>query len=669
MYIWTLALNNEIIVQGRTWESWVEVVHFIEEWYDLGEYKRLLIYIHNLPYEFQFMHKWFIWDKVFSLKKRQPVSARTMGGLEFRCSYKLSGYSLAKLAENLTKHTIRKLKGDLDYSKIRNEKTPLTEEELQYTYNDVLIIIAYIDEYIERVGSVKDIPLTKTGEVRRFTRNYCFYNNGSRKLNNDTRRSYRNLMNRLVLESDDYDQLKRAFAGGFTHANLLWVNREVHNVYSYDFTSSYPYVMVSEQFPMSQPKKVDIETQEQLDYYLEKCCCLFDITFHNLKQSENVFENYISKSHCWELKGFEVNNGRIKSAQILSTTITEVDFEIISKFYTWDNFEIYNFKIMDKQYLPTQIVNAILDLYEGKTKLKGVAGKEAEYMNSKENINSMYGMTVTDICREEIKYGIDEWISERPNIEEAITKNNRSVKRFLYYPWGIWVTAYARRNLFTAIYELGYDYVYADTDSVKFVNYEEHKVYFEEYNKYVVELLDYVMRCHKIDPNRTRPKTIKGKQKQLGVWDSEGMYTTFKTLGAKRYMVEKENAFLVKKIDYMGNYAEYLDEVIIDGEEYYSDNVNITVSGVNKNIALPYLIATYGDDIFKEFKNELFIPEGETGKMIHTYIDNEYEGYVTDYLGNKAYYHEKSCIHLGDAEYALTMDESFLSLILDYWEV
>lgn len=669
MYIWTLALNEEVIVQGRTWEEFVEVVRFIENWYELSKDRVLICYVHNLPYEFQFMHKWFQWEKVFSMKKRQPVTARTEGGLEFRCSYKLSGYSLAKLAENLVEHKIRKLKGDLDYSKIRNCETPLTEEELQYTYNDVLIIIAYIQEYIKRVGSVKDIPLTKTGEVRRYTRNYCFYNNGPRKLNNDCRLLYRDLMKELVLTADDYIQLKNAFAGGFTHANMIWVNQTVKNVYSFDFTSSYPYVMASEKFPMSAPKKVNIDSKETFNKYIEKYCCLFDVKFINIRQKENVFENYISKSHCREMKYIECNNGRIISAEELVTTITEVDWKIIHNFYDWDNCFISNFKIMDKAYLPTNIIKALLDLYEGKTTLKGVYGKEAEYLNSKEKINSMFGMTVTDICREEIHYDIDEWTASKPDIEAAVEKNNKSVKRFLYYPWGVWITAYARYNLFTAIHELGYDYVYADTDSVKFVNYEKHKAYFEKYNKYVVQKLDHVMKSHKIDPNRTRPKTIKGDVKQLGVWDSEGMYTRFKTLGAKRYMVEKENAYLVKVSDYFGNHADKLKKVEIKGEEFYSDDINITVSGLNKSITIPYMRSVYNDKMFEAFENELFIPAGETGKMIHTYIDEEHEGYLTDYLGNKCYFHEKSCIHLGEAEYSLTMEESFLKLILDYWEV
>lgn len=173
MYIWTLAIG-EIIVQGRTWREFVTCCEEMAKFYDTSNTRRLVIYVHNLSFEFQFMHKWFKWLEVFALKKRQPVRALTTLGIEFRCSYKLSGYSLAKLGDQLTEHDVKKLSGDLDYSKKRNSKTPLTEQENAYCINDVLVVTAYIDEYIKRVGGINLIPMTKTGEVRNFTRNYCF---------------------------------------------------------------------------------------------------------------------------------------------------------------------------------------------------------------------------------------------------------------------------------------------------------------------------------------------------------------------------------------------------------------------------------------------------------------------------------------------------------------
>ena len=127
MYEWTLCINWVIIV-GRTWEEFLNTYNRIVEWFDTYERRRLIIYVHNLSFEFQAFRKLFKWDKVFSLSERKPVQALTEDGIEFRCSYILSGYSLAKLSDQLQKYKVKKKVGDLDYSLIRHSETPLTFE-------------------------------------------------------------------------------------------------------------------------------------------------------------------------------------------------------------------------------------------------------------------------------------------------------------------------------------------------------------------------------------------------------------------------------------------------------------------------------------------------------------------------------------------------------------
>ncbi|MGC7960576.1 hypothetical protein, partial [Salmonella enterica] len=78
-------------------------------------------------------------------------------------------------------------------------------------------------------------------------------------------------------------------------------------------------------------------------------------------------------------------------------------------------------------------------------------------------------------------YG-DEWGINKVNIDEEIENYNNSRKRFLYYARGIWVTAYARRNLWTGILAVGDDYIYSDTDSLKVRNYDNHLGYINWFN-------------------------------------------------------------------------------------------------------------------------------------------------------------------------------------------
>ena len=153
-------------------------------------------------------------------------------------------------------------------------------------------------------------------------------------------------------------------------------------------------------------------------------------------------------------------------------------------------------------------------------------------------LNSAYGMCVTDIVRDEIVFDNDSYDpretfrSEKQQLEKAIDKYNNGGKRFLFYPWGVWVTAYARRNLFSGIKECRDDYVYADTDSIKILHPERHTRYFEEYNQKILDKINEAAKFQHIDPSEFSPLTKEGKVKTIGVWDDDGEYWYFKTLGS-----------------------------------------------------------------------------------------------------------------------------------------
>lgn len=645
MYVWAFGIGGLVVI-GRTWEEFTTMLSELSERLDLDRETRLLCYVHNLSFDFSFLHPWLKFSKVFAISNRKPVYALTTLGIEFRCSYLLSGQSLAKIGNDLRKYKISKLTGDLDYNLERHQETPLTEKELGYISHDVLVVMAYIQETIEREGDITKIPLTKTGYVRRFCRNACFYEEGKSHNKSVKRLEYLKIMSRLTVTKNEYHQLKRAFQGGFTHANPFYSGIVVENVTSFDFTSSYPAVMLSEKFPMGPAEKVGEMTETEFEKNLKLYCCLFDIQFINLQPKRNQ-DSYISISRCRNVDTAIVNNGRVVSAKSLVTTITEQDFTIIEAFYTWDHIRVFNFKRYKKDYLPTDFVKAIIKLYKDKTTLKNVPGKEIDYLLSKEMLNSCYGMCVTDIVRDEYGYNYDthQWNDpNEPDYYTAIRKYNYSKSRFLFYPWGVWVTAYARRNLFTGIVECGMDYIYSDTDSIKITNAENHLPYIRKYNDWVTYKLRKAMEYHGIPYEDIEPMTVKGEKKPLGVWDFDGEYSRFKTLGAKRYLVEEKKT----------------GEIIL------------TVSGLNKQTAVSYMKKLQGpvkNGLFDWFKNGLYIPPGYTGKQTHTYIDTPKEGHLTDYTGRTAHYYERSGVHLGPADYSLGLAREYIDYILGLREI
>lgn len=688
MYIWQFGLNG-LVIYGRTWQEFKQLLNTLVSQLTITDHRRLIIYVHNLAYEFQFIRKHIKWAQnekhqnvVFSLKKRRPIYALTSEGIEFRCSYFLSNCSLAYIGSKmLFKYPVQKLSGDLDYSLIRHSETPLTSTELEYCFNDVRVVMSYIQEKIEQEGDISEIPLTNTGYVRKFTRDYC-----TGKFIDDPIESkkqsmnYHAIMRALKIQSEkEYAQLKSAFAGGFTHASPL-KSRDGEdgksyfcNVGSADLSSSYPYTMVSSYFPMSSGRFLgEVVYPEQFSQLIKKYCCLFTCTFYGIYQVFRA-ESYISLSKCINISSDYIQqNGRVVEADELTINITELDFDIISRVYDWDEISVSNMRIYDRGYLPKVFIESILELYSAKTTLKGVPDRVIEYMIKKGMLNSAYGMCVTDIVRDDAIYYGGEWRSIEADAFSQLSDYNNGFSRFLFYPWGVWVTAHARHNLWDAIFEFGDDYIYADTDSIKGLNFDKHENFFKVYNAHVQFKLFLMCDFYHIPKSRVMPKTVKGAKKLIGVWEREEDYAKFRTIGAKRYLYE-----------------------------YASGALGLTVSGVNKNYALPYLLHHYCnldydlcklaystdpreedaskeamktiidmhkkgvsyDPIFDVFDNTLEIPPGFSGKNIHTYIDFAYFCKVTDYLGNSKYCSELSGTHMEPTGYYFSMSKDYMDYL------
>lgn len=632
MYIWMFGMGlGKEIFYGRTWEEFLDLCERLQHYFGLNENRRLVIYIHNLGYEFQFMCKYFNWENVFAINERKPIKALCSYGIEFRDSYILSGYSLANTAKNLTTHKVRKMEGDLDYSLIRHQSTQLTEKELGYCSNDIEIILAYINEQITQYEDITKIPLTNTGRVRKYVKDACYYTNSNhRKSNRGKYQRYRQIMTDLTLDKATYIQLKRAFMGGFTHSNPNHTGKTLENVSSIDLTSSYPTVMLADKFPMSRAKVLNITKVEELKKAMSLYCLVFDLKLEGLRNTLK-YESYISESKCFKMVKPVINNGRVYDAEMIQTTITDVDFNIIEKVYEWDKISIANVRGFVKAYLPKSIIESILNLYQDKTTLKGVEGKEVEYLLSKGMLNSVYGMCVTDVVKDEHVFN-DTWGIERVDVDEKIVEYNKSKNRFLFYPWGIWVTAYARRNLWTAILNIGDDYIYSDTDSIKMLNFDKHKEYVEKYNKHIGKKLADMMEHYKLNVELLAPKTIQGKAKPLGIWEFEGNYSHFKTLGAKRYLVKENGEF------------------------------HLTVAGLSKKNGINHMVNICGGDteqVFNIFNDDLYIPANKTGKMTHTYIDTEKEMFVVDYDGVQERVLTLSGIHLEPCDFTLSISEQY----------
>lgn len=635
MYVWQMSICGLVII-GRTWEEWLECLKILSIGLDLNPGERhLVVYVHNLAYEFQFCRLWLEWLEVFAVDNRKPVHATSSLGIEFKCSYVLSAFSLAKVGEHLTEIPVEKTEG-LEYYELRNSKSDLSWEEVRYMVNDVQVVVSFIYEEMLRNGNIGKIPLTNTGYVRAFCRRACFQgfdNNPKRR--KYVRFNYMNFIHSLTLTEDEYKQARRAFGGGFTHCDPFYSGIEMYCVDSFDFCSAYPAKAVTEKiFPMSHGEMVEDITKEEFEKSVNLYFCMFDVVFEDL-ESTFLYDNYLSVSHCWTREGVTTSNGRVVRGRTVGTTITNIDFEVIRRTYKWKSMKVARLRRYKRGYLPTNLVKAILSLYADKTELKGIKEKIVEYMQKKGMANATYGMICQAIFKDNSVYNGTEWDVEEANAEEELEKYNTSKNRFLFYLWALVITASCRRDLWSAIMEFGSDYIYADTDSVKVINSEKHMKYINRYNNHVMSMIENASRFHGIPIEKFMPRTIKGEVKPIGLWEKDASYMRFLSIGAKRYLVE-----------------------------YWDGHQELTVSGLNKKKTLAYMEDAFGTNTFENFTDKLYIPPGHTGKLIHTYIDAERKGVLTDFRGIEAPYYEKSSVHLEEGDYSLSISEEYKEYII-----
>lgn len=580
-YVWQFSINDNVF-WGRTLEDFKDFLQELEYY----EPHKKIVYIHNFSFEFQFLINVLQFDYVFARQARKPLFAE-WSTYQFRCSYFLTNMSLAVWAEQ-RKLKVKKLVGDLDYTVLRTPKTILNDTELAYCFNDVLVMYYGLLQYKEKYCHIIDIPFTQTGEVRKEVID---------RMNVTSEYKYRKRCLKLIPETiEDYSLLCDCFMGGYTHSNAIHTNIVLEKIRSKDIASSYPTVMCLEKYPMTY-----FEETIPCDDYFNNDKYSYIITFDVEHLRSKRWNTWLSFSKCAKIKGYSLDNGRVLKADFVQLSLTNIDYEMFQLCYDFENLNIIDFRVSSNDYLSPTFVKYILELYGNKTTLKGIKEQEPLYLKSKQYINSMYGMMVTKNITDTIEFEEDRWKKELLNENSFYTKiaseKKKLSKTFGAFQFGVWVTAYARRNLWQGILALDYNVVYCDTDSIKYIDCDSN--FFNEYNEKIAERENERADMLGIPREKFYPKDRNGVSHRLGIFDDDGQYQKFKTLGAKKYC--------------------YVDN---------DNKLHMTVSGVRKS-AVSQL------HNIEEFKDGTVFDVEHAQKLLMTYIDD-----MTPIVWNKGQYDE-----------------------------
>ena len=573
MYIWQVCIAENIIVMGRTWEEFLILLDNIKKPFE-NVSTRMVVYVHFLPFEFQFIRNFLDITELFAMDKRKVVKFLANDFFEFRCSWKLSNMNLKKFTE----HTqYPKMDGEeFNYNEFRTPFTELSNDEIAYAYCDVRGLYQAIKRVIDDSEyTIATLPLTSTGFLRKEVRARIAEN-----------KSNRYLLKRTALTPDLYMLCKLALRGGNAHANPMMSNEEIceesgyDKIYSKDMSSAYPAVIMQEMFPITPFVRVSNTPDELLN--IGKAF-LGVITFYDFRIKTLGTIPYVASAKRISVKGGRYDNGRVLSAKEITLAVTDVDYKIIKSQYTFDDILCEDLFASNYGYLPNEYRKYVFERYIMKCDLNG----QDEYLYAKEKnkINGLFGMMLTDIVHDEIEYlpnSEQPFFKEKGDIEEQIEKWYSGNSIFLAYQWGLWVTAHCRQRLQKAIDGLGPDIIYCDTDSAKYIG--DHEQLFQDLNK---EILDKTAKCG-FNTEYTRKD---GKHFSLGLWenDKHTPYKVFKTLGSKKY-------------------------AYIDSE----DEFNITVAGLSKIQGARYILS-HGKML--AFKIGTVVPPGESGRTSAHYND------------------------------------------------
>lgn len=574
VYQWAVCIKQKIFVYGRTPTEFIDLLVKLSEHYELSDTKKIIIYVHNLGYDFSYL-------KLFLLKldptldvlavDNHSVLTVDMIGFKIICSYKLTNLSLGVLSDKYALKYVKAV-GTVDYSIIRYQDSELTDNDWCYMFSDVASQYDGVKQYLAMNGYkfAARAPFTSTGFVRVECRN----------ASRDDEK-WREQFNIMRLTLSQYRLCRSAFMGGLCICSFVYSRVTIRTVNGHceykrkkrkkpvvidgslglghkDFTSSYPARQMCETMPVGKPIEYGfIENKRELDRLLKKYHCVFMLTLYDVHIKKGVTCPYIPSSKCMGTKNLYKLNGKVTSADELTIAVTELDYKWIKRQYYAKNFKVYNMLCFKKGKMPDWLKDKIMYYFTNKCNLKHT--DPTLYAKSKNLLNGIYGMTATSIIRPNYKielHGTDKHkigeIFEQiaANVDEAdesaLNKYYNSYNSFMPYQFSIYTTAWARDALMTLIESTGdgdgqtfkdpskddltevyKNFLYCDTDSVFYIITAKNKIRMAEYEKLCIQ--------RAVDNNAFVGKNY------LGAPTNEPALRAFRGLHAKCYAMEEFN--------------------------------------------------------------------------------------------------------------------------------
>ena len=524
------------VIMCRHYQEAIKIFNWLAQYFKTALNRRLILFVHNLSYEWHYWRD--LWEvdtgESFALDERHAVTVQLKNGLMLRDSYKMSNMSLERLTLDWSKHYFKE-KEIMNYSKLRTPYTELDANTLLYSALDVLSLSDAITNFLAARGEhIWTRCPTSTSFIRKDLKKAIGI--GVKKRNSEQRK-YFDILKAQRVTPEMFKLLLRLARGGNTHANRAITGKLLPNLAHFDIVSSYPAQMVLyPEFPLGAWDELEAGTGPETIELFERngYCCMFDIVLFNAELKQGITVPYVSISKMGIVRGVNMkatDNGRyIGGLEAIKLSIFGVEWPVIKKQYNFTDAVILGGYFCKKGYLPDIVRRFVLDLYAKKTELKGIEGKEIEYMLAKTYVNGVFGMAYTNPVRDSFEISGGTINSIPPDdLGVVLDKYQHKTSYFMPYAWGAMVACLGRVYLQKMIDAVGADFCYCDTDSVFTTNPEKSRAAIKALEK---ELQKLHSKCGLVYTF----KDNKGNPHELGTIDEEPPCEYFKTFGAKKYI-------------------------------------------------------------------------------------------------------------------------------------
>lgn len=420
---------------------------------------------------------------------------------EFDCeTFNISGKGIGvcTIDDTLELREIRYI-GTKDWTKfINTNDTPI---------NQLLSFGRYYLKNIAKTEKSAKLPLTIQQVIKDKMKSYM------------TKEDKENVVNNFP-EQEEYILAKKyLYIGGF--CDTAFTDKYEGLVGHIDFKTSYVARMLTESYPVSAFSAMPLES---LDYALKNYCCIVKVCYTNFRADRFRF---LPGDKVYKSKNLKLDeNNRVESADKIILYLTELDFELISNCYKYDDLTVITLAVADKGPLPKYVRKVAEECYSDK---ETFPKDSIDQIWAKQCTEIVYGACATGI------YGINDkaW-------------HEIKSKAILNPYWAIWTAAHARYALVSLCKMLEEDWLYSDTDSLFFKNPYLHVQLIEKYNNARRAIM--FKYC---EENNLDYKIFS----ELGTFTYEDgsdadnfVITAFKALGPKRYIFTIEKRKIVAKV-------------------------------------------------------------------------------------------------------------------------